>query len=122
MFYWCKRRLNLALPPNLATNLGSGTVPTPTLYKRDCSPILHEGVNGTVSSSGIVLTLSGFINHLVPVAAMIDFIMAMLGQITPILLLVDHFGPICDTIKSTVTATGIWKKLSTLKVNRILEQ
>ena len=36
--------------------------------------------------------------------------------IKPLLLLVDHFGPICVTIKSTVEATGIKK----VKLNRFI--
>ena len=52
--------------------------------------------------------------------ATIDFIVSRIGPITPLLLLLDHFGPIRDTIKSTVTAKR-WNKWKTLKVNLILE-
>ena len=42
-------------------------------------------------------------------AATVDFMVSRIGPIAPLLLLVAHYGPICDTIKSTVTAKGIKK-------------
>ena len=44
-----------------------------------------------------------------------------IGSIPPLLLLVEHFGPIRDTNKSTVAATGIEKSNKTFKVNTIPE-
>ena len=46
---------------------------------------------------------------LIPVAAKVDYMVARIGPIAPLLFLVDHFGPIHDTIKSTVAVTGIEK-------------
>ena len=37
----------------------------------------------------------------IPVAATVDFLDSRIGTNTLSQLLVDHFGPICDTIKST---------------------
>ena len=48
-------------------------------------------------------------------AATIDFMVSRIGLIALLLLLVDHFEPICDNIKSTVAATGIEKKLKRLR-------
>ena len=43
-----------------------------------------------------------------------------IGPIVPLLLLVDHLGPICATIKSIVAATGIEQsKKKMLKVDHI---
>ena len=39
------------------------------------------------------------------VVASFDFVASRIGPTVPILLLMDHFGPICATIKPTVTAT-----------------
>ena len=57
------------------------------------------GVHETVFSSEI---LSFF---LIPV----DFMGSRIGAIASLLLQVDHFGPIHDTIKSTIAAIGIEK-------------
>ena len=51
----------------------------------------------------------------ITVAATLDFMLSRIGPISPILLQVDHFGPINNIIES---ATGI-KKYITLEVNRI---
>ena len=40
-------------------------------------------------------------------AATLDFIVSRIGPIAPLLLLVDHFETIQDTIKSTLVATEI---------------
>ena len=58
------------------------------------------GDHGTVLSEGIRFTLSDlhFYN---------PFMVSRTGPITPLLLLVDHFGPISDTFKSPVSATWI---------------
>ena len=45
--------------------------------------------------------------------------MARIGPIATYLLLVDHFGPIRDTIKSMVAATGIETKV--LKGTRMIK-
>ena len=42
-------------------------------------------------------------------AAAVDFMLSRIGQIAPLLLLVDRFVPIRDTIKSTAAATEIEK-------------
>ena len=67
------------------------------------------GVHGTVSSLVIRFTLSVF-HFTISVAATVDLMMSRIGPIAPLLLLVDYFGPICYTIKSTAVATGIEKK------------
>ena len=51
-------------------------------------------------------------------AAAVDMIVQRSGPTAPLPLLMDHFGPIPDTKKSTVTATGI-KKSETLELNGI---
>ena len=49
----------------------------------------------------------------------VDFMVSRIGSIEPFQLLVDHFGPICDIMKSTVAVTGI--NGLRLKVSRIPE-
>ena len=48
------------------------------------------------------------------VAATVDFMVSRICPIAPLLLLLDHYGPIRDTIKSTVSATRS-KKAKLLK-------
>ena len=55
--------------------------------------------------SGIRLTFNVVFSFLV--AAKVDLMVTWIGPITPLLLLVDHFGPIRDTVESSVAATGI---------------
>ena len=52
--------------------------------------------------------LERFYYFSVSVPAMVGFLVSRIGPFP--LLLVDQFGPIPDTIKSTVTATGLKKK------------
>ena len=52
---------------------------------------------------------STFLIVSIPVAAAVDFMLSRIGQIAPLLLLVDRFVPIRDTIKSTAAATEIEK-------------
>ena len=40
---------------------------------------------------------------------MVDIMVSRIGPPAPLLLLVDHFGPICDSIEPTVAVTGIEK-------------
>ena len=54
-------------------------------------------------------------------AATVKFMLSRIGPITSLLLLMDNFGPIRVTIKSTVAATEIEKKKTTLKLNCIPE-
>ena len=56
-------------------------------------------------SLGIQFNFSVF-SFSIPVAATFDFMTSRIGPVAKLLLLVDHFGPICVTIKSTVAATG----------------
>ena len=42
----------------------------------------------------------------IPVTASVNFMVSRNGQIATLLLLVNHFGPIRDIIKSTVALTG----------------
>ena len=49
-------------------------------------------------------------------AATADFMVSRIVPISPLLLLVDHFGPIRENIKSPVAATGIEKPPSPLKL------
>ena len=44
------------------------------------------------------------------VAATLDFVVSKIGTIAPLLLLLDHFGAIRNTIKLTVATAGIEKK------------
>ena len=52
---------------------------------------------------------------------MVDFMVPRIGPITPLLLLVDHFGPIRDTMESTVAAKGIEKVVLKILINLIHE-
>ena len=38
---------------------------------------------------------------------LVEFMVSRIGPIVPLLLLVNYFGPICDTIKSTLADTGM---------------
>ena len=83
------------------------------------------GSNGTVSSSGIRITLKSY-NFFNPFRffypfGCYDLMVSRIGQIALLLLLLEHFGPIRDTITSTVAAAGIVKVKKTLKANRIPE-
>ena len=49
--------------------------------------------------------LKAFLFFSIPTAATVDFILSWIVSIAP--LLVDRFGPICDTIKWISAATGI---------------
>ena len=62
-----------------------------------------------------MLTLSVYFDHrfytgyfFIHVAALIDFMVSQIGPIALLLLLVDHFGPIRDTIESTVVDKGLY--------------
>ena len=48
----------------------------------------------------------------IPVAATVDFMVSLLDSIVP--CFVKHFRPICDTIKSTLSAIGLEKIKSAL--------
>ena len=57
----------------------------------------------------------GFSISSIPLAATVDLMVSRIGPIALLLLLVEYFGPIRDTIKSTVaTARGI-ERLERLK-------
>ena len=58
---------------------------------------------------GNPFTLSIFNFFFICVAATVDFMVSRISPFSPLLLLVDHFGPIRDTIRSTVAATEIGK-------------
>ena len=58
------------------------------------------GVQGTVSSLGIRFTLTVLLLLFIPVAAKVDFEVSRIDPIASLPLLVDHFGPIRDTIES----------------------
>ena len=45
----------------------------------------------------------------IPVVTTVDFTGSQIGPIAPFLLLLDHSGPIRDTINSTAVVTGIEK-------------
>ena len=45
----------------------------------------------------------------IPVLATVDFMVVQIGSISSLLLEVDNCGPIRDTIKLTVSVTGIKK-------------
>ena len=55
----------------------------------------------------------------IPVSFMVDIMVSWIGPFATILFLVEQFGPIRDTVNSTVAATGI-ENVRTLIVNRIL--
>ena len=61
-----------------------------------CSPIL-----------GVYRFLQAFLFFPNPVNTTVEFMVQRVGPIIPLLLLVNRFGPIRGTIKSTVVATGI---------------
>ena len=54
----------------------------------------------------------------IPVSFMVDIMVSWIGPFAPILVLVEQFGPIRDSINSTMAAIGI-ENVSTLKVHRI---
>ena len=54
-------------------------------------------VHGTVTSSGIRFTLSVF-HSFYPCGRTFEFMVSRVGLIAALLLMVDHFGPIRDTI------------------------
>ena len=43
-------------------------------------------------------------------AATVDLMVSRIGAIAPFLLILDHFGPIRDTIKAIVAITGTQKR------------
>ena len=43
----------------------------------------------------------------IPVAATVNFMVSRIGLKAPLLLLLDNFGPIHDTLKSTVAVEGM---------------
>ena len=69
-------------------------------------------VHGTVSSSGIRVTLKAFFIYCIPVAATFEFMVSRVGLIAALLLMVDHFGPIRDTTTTIGTEKKKKKKKS----------
>mgnify|MGYP001203604741 CR=1 FL=1 len=66
------------------------------------------GVHGTVSSFGILHTVSVYFFS-ISLAATVDLRVSRIGSIAQFLLLVEDFGPIRDTITPTLAVTGIEK-------------
>ena len=79
---------------------------------RSCKGLFTDfvwGTYGTVSSLGIRVILSVF-HFSIPLAATIDFVVSRSGQKWSNSNNNSAIGPICDTIKSTIAATGIEKR------------
>ena len=79
----------------------------------DCFPTLHGGSTEPSPTQEYGLFKAVLILSF-PVAATVDLMVSRIGIIAPLLIVLDHFGPIRTTLKSHVAVTGI-KKSSRLK-------
>ena len=52
-------------------------------------------------------------------AATVSFMVSRIGPVAPLLLLLDHFGPIRDIIKLTVATTVIVKMKSKFSISEL---
>ena len=99
-------------------------ISTPTIFMITI-PIWHnlhtfERRNAHLRMANGTIYLTRF-SFLIPFAATVDFLVLRIGLIATLLLLGKTFGPIRDTIKSTVATSQGVGIMKTLVVNRILK-